>query len=71
MDVETYNSGVVSKQFLERSGWTILWRRFNRDNLALERYGKPWSKLLPDNERLTINGRTYVHWYDCITDYIL
>lgn len=22
------------------------------------------------NERLTINGETYVHWYDCISDYI-
>ncbi len=71
MDVETYNSGVVSEQFLDQRGRTILWRRFNRDDWALERYGKPWSELLPDNERLTINGRTYVHWYDCITDYIL
>lgn len=71
MDVETYNSGVVSEQFLDQNGRTILWRRFNRDDWALERYGKPWSELLPDNERLTINGRTYVHWYDCITDYIL
>ncbi|MBQ3230867.1 MAG: hypothetical protein IJB49_07595 [Clostridia bacterium] len=25
----------------------------------------------PDNETLTVNGETYVHWYDCITDYIL
>ena len=36
----------------------------------MDRYGKPWTELLPDSERLTINGRTYVHWYDCITDYI-
>lgn len=71
MDVETYNSGVVSEQFLDQNGRTILWRRFNRDDWALARYGKPWSELLPDNERLTINERTYVHWYDCITDYIL
>lgn len=26
---------------------------------------------LPENDRLTINGTLYVHWYDCITDYIL
>lgn len=70
MDVETYNDGVASEQFLDRSGRTILWRRFNRDGWALDRYGKPWTELLPDSERLTINGRTYVHWYDCITDYI-
>lgn len=71
MDIETYNCGVVSEQFLDRSGRTVLWRRFNRDDWAIGRYQKPWRELLPDNERLTVNGVTYVHWYDCITDYIL
>ena len=71
MDVETYDCGVVSEQFLDQNGKTILWRRFNRDDWAIEHYGKKWSEQLPDNDRLTINGTTYVHWYDCITDYIL
>ena len=71
MDIETYNCGVVSEQFLDPNGKTILWRRFNRDNWAIEHYGKKWSEQLPCNDRLTINGETYVHWYDCITDYIL
>ena len=47
------------------------WRRFNRNDWMLENYGRPWTELLPENERLTINGETFVHWYDCITDYIL
>ena len=67
MDVNTYNSGVVSEQFLDQNGRTILWRRYNRHDW----YGKDWTALLPDNDRLTVNGETYVHWYDCITDYIL
>ena len=71
MDIETYNCGVVSEQFLDRNGRTILWRRYNRNDWAIDRYGKPWSEQLPDNERLTVNGITYVQWYDCITDYIL
>lgn len=71
MDIETYDCGVVSEQFLDRNGRTILWRRFNRDDWAIDRYQKRWSELLPDNDRLTVNGRTYVHWYDCITEYIL
>ncbi len=71
MDIETYNHGVVSEQYLDKNGRTVLWRRFNRNDWAIERYGKPWRELLPENERLTINGETYVHWYDCITDYIL
>ncbi|MBQ1948200.1 MAG: hypothetical protein II359_06280, partial [Clostridia bacterium] len=31
---------------------------------------KKWSELLPQNDCLFIHGSTYVHWYDCITDYI-
>ena len=72
MDIECFNDAVASEQFVDQNGRTILWRRFNRDNWAIDRFGgKPWSEKLPDNERLTINGETYVHWYDCISDYIL
>ena len=72
MDIECFNDAVASEQFLDENGRTILWRRFNRDDWAIDRFGgKLWSEKLPDNERLTINGQTYVHWYDCISDYIL
>ena len=71
MDIETYNFGVVSEQYLDRNGRTVLWRRFNADDWAFDRYKQKWSEKLPDNERLTVNGETYVHWYDCITDYVL
>lgn len=71
MDIETYNCGVVSEQFLDRNGKTILWRRFNRDDWAIDRYKKKWSEQLPENERLTVNGIPYVQWYDCITEYII
>ncbi len=71
LDIETYNAGVVSEQFLDKNGRTILWRRFNRDDWAIERYKKPWSEELPDNDRLIVNGVTYVEWYDCITEYVL
>lgn len=62
---------VITEQYLDHEGKTILWRRFNRDDWALERYKRKWSEQLPENERLTVNGDTFVHWYDCITDYIL
>lgn len=70
MDIETYECGVVSEQYLDQNGKTILWRRFNRDDWAIDRYKKLWSEQLPDNEKIVVNGTTYVHWYDCITDYI-
>ena len=71
MDCETYDHGVVTEQFLDQNGRTVLWRRFNCDDWQRESYGKPWTELLPDNERIAVNGVTCVHWYDCITDYIL
>ena len=72
MDIECFNDAVASEQFVDQNGRTILWRRFNRDDWAIDRFGgKPWSEKLPENEQLTINGQTYVHWYDCISDYIL
>ena len=72
MDIECFNDAVASEQFVDKHGRTILWRRFNRDDWAMDRFGgKPWSEKLPENERITINGQTYVHWYDCISDYIL
>lgn len=70
MDIETYNAGVVSEQFLDENGKTILWRRFNRNDWAYDRYGELWSEQLPENEQLIVNGQVYVQWYDCVTDYI-
>lgn len=66
MDLGMYIEGIVSEQFLNRDGQTILWRRFNRDDWAMDRYGNTWSELLPENEQLIVNGHRYVHWYDCL-----
>lgn len=72
MDIQCFNDGVASEQYVDRNGRTVLWRRFNKNDWAMERFGNQlWSEKLPDNERLTINGETYVHWYDCISDYVL
>lgn len=70
MDIQCFNDGVASEQYLDKHGRTVLWRRFNKNDWGYERYGKPWTEMLPNNETLIINGETYVHWYDCITDYI-
>ena len=71
MDIETYDGGVVSEQYLDKNGRTILWRRFNRNDWAKDRYKKNWTEILPENERITVNGEVYVYWSNCITDYIL
>lgn len=66
-----FNGAVAIEQYIDKNGRTVLWRRFNRDDWAFSRNKKLWSELLPENERLLINGKTYVHWCDSITDYIL
>lgn len=71
VDIETYNDGVMSEQYLDRSGRTVLWRRFNRDDWHMKSSGKPWTEILCGNETVRVNGKTYIHWYDCITDHVL
>ena len=71
MDVTTYIEGAVTEQYIDQSGRTVLWRRFNADTWRLDRYGSLWSERFPDNEHITVNGVTHVHWYDCITSHIL
>ena len=65
-----YGDYTATEQYLDKNGRTVLWRRFNRDDWAFSRYKQKWTEKLPDNERIIINDETYVHWYDCITDYI-
>lgn len=50
---------------------TVLWRRYNSDDWALRTYKQKWSEKFPDNHNVYINGELFVHWYDCITDYVL
>lgn len=70
MDIGHFDNRIAIEQYLDKNGRTILWRRFNKNDWANRRYGKLWTEMLPDNERLVINGEIYVHWYDCVTDYI-
>lgn len=71
MDIETYDASVMTETYLDREGKIILWRRFNRNDWNFSRIGQLWTERLPENEVVTINGETYVHWYDCIFDNIL
>ena len=71
IDIGSYNEKVLAEHYLDKNGKTILWRRFNKNDWHLDRYKKLWTDQLPENERLFVNGETYVHWYDCITDYIV
>ena len=61
----------LGENYIDKNGHTVLCRRFNCDEWAFGRYQKTWSEMLPDSEKLSVNGKTYVHWYDCISDYVV
>ena len=79
VDSELYNENVFAEQYIDKNGRTVLWRRFNKNDWSYKRYNehynfdgnKLWSEMFPENEQVTVNGEIYVHWYDCITDYIM
>ena len=73
MDVCTYDEFTVSEQYIDRNGRTVLWRRFNKKNQRwlFDGFESADESKLKDNEKLVVNGEECLHWYDCITDYIL
>ncbi|MGN0528902.1 MAG: RNA polymerase sigma factor [Eubacterium sp.] len=71
IDIESYDEGVLTEQFIDKNGKTVLWRRFNADDWKINHYNDCWSSILPNNEKIYVNGKAYIHWYDCISDYIL
>lgn len=66
-----FDGKILVEQYIDNNGRTVLWRRFNRDDWAFAKYNRKWSEIYPDNEKLYVNGEVFVHWCDCISDYIL
>lgn len=66
----TNNDDIAMEIYLDRNGRTVLSRRFNHDNWMTDKNEQRWSEKLPDNERIIINGKLYVHWLDSISNYI-
>ena len=58
--------GVLVEAYLSEAGRTVLFRRYNSEAW---RPKSGWVKAAKDNQRIGLDGVTYVHWYDCISDY--
>lgn len=72
IDIQITDLGtMLCEYYVDQTGRTVLWRRFNHNSWAYNRYQKTWTEMQPDQERVILNGETFVHWYDCITDYVL
>ena len=73
MDIGVYDDEICSEQYIDKSGKTVLWRRFNRGNKRwlFDGFETIENEKLKGNEKLYINNKVCYHWYDCITDYVL
>lgn len=63
---------ILSERYYTQSDQLVLFRRYNGRHWATKGKGvyagPPWDERFPDNARLVINGATFVHWHDCLTD---
>lgn len=62
------------ENYISKEGKNILFRRFNKYNWQVgkeEGYSKPWTEMFPETDRVILNGEIYVHWYNCLPDYII
>jgi hypothetical protein len=63
--------GIMTILYIDQNGRTVLFRRYNRFNWKTDRYKALWTEKLPESEILIVNNEKYVHWYDCISDYVM
>ena len=63
--------GIMTILYVDKNGRTVLFRRYNRFNWKTECYKALWTDKLPDSEVLAVNNEKYVHWYDCIGEYVI
>ena len=63
----------MCESFYSKAGRLVLSRRYNGRIWAVHykdapgKAGQTWDQRIPDNQRLIVNGATFVHWYDCLT----
>lgn len=62
------NEGWLVEAFLSREGRTVLFRRYNS---AGWRSSSNWVKNADDKNHIVLDGVKYIHWYDCISDFVI
>ena len=63
--------GIMTILYVDQNGRTVLFRRYNCFDWKSDQYKALWTEKLPESEVLLVNNDKYVHWYDCISDYVL
>lgn len=70
VDIESYKDGIVTEEYIDHNGKSVLFRRYNRIDWRFDKYKKLWTEILPEADCITVNGEIFVHWVDSISDYI-
>jgi len=65
------NNGVMHVVYIDANGRSILCRRYNRFNWKTNQFKALWTEKLPNSEVIIVNNEKYVHWFDCISDYVM
>ena len=65
------NGAILCEYYVDANGRCVLDRRFNADDWKISYYKENWREKLPENEVIFLNGAPFVHWYSCISDYVL
>jgi len=75
IEKEATERDVMIEAYITRAGRTVLFRRYNGNRWAKKdapphNWGEKmtWEEDLPHTDRMVIDGVTYVHYYDCLTD---
>lgn len=66
-----YDGKILVEAYITREGETVLFRRYNEKSWSVgsgQIYTEPWDVMYPQNNIIMLDGLTYVHWYDCLTD---
>ena len=67
MEKEATELDVIVIAYVDNGGRTVLFRRYDGDRRVPHDGSPPRRDLLPDADRLVIDGMTFVHSYDYLT----
>lgn len=62
----------IVENYINDKGKVVLFRRFNKFDWRYKKgYDNLWTDMYPLSDRIVLNDEVYVHWYNCLPDYVL
>ncbi|NLC04830.1 MAG: hypothetical protein GX787_11210 [Tissierellia bacterium] len=62
----------IVENYINNKGNVVLFRRFNKFDWRYKKgYDNLWTDMYPLSDRIILNNEIYVHWYNCLPDYVL